>query len=152
FGLSYTSFDVMDLRLSEKEMPTDGEFTATVRVTNTGRRAGTEVVQLYLRDVVAEVTRPVRQLIGFARVDLDPGSSCDVSFRVHADRASFTGLDLTRIVEPGDIDVLVGTSAADDDLPCRGTVRLTGPARVVGAGRVLDTPVSRSVSRSDSPG
>jgi Fibronectin type III-like domain len=123
-----------------------------VRVTNTGTRAGTEVVQLYLRDVVAEVTRPVRQLIGFARVDLDPASSCDVSFRVHADRTAFTGLDLTRIVEPGDIDVLVGTSAADVDLPCRGTVRLTGPARVAGAGRVLDTPVSRSDSRSDSAG
>ena len=138
-GLSYTSFAVEDLRLSDKEVPTDGEFAVTVRVTNTGDRDGHEVVQLYLRDPVAQVTRPVRQLIGFARVALAAGRSRDVTFRVHADRTAFTGRDLTRIVEPGDIDVLAGTSAGD--LPCHDTVRLTGPVRTVGHDRQLVTPV-----------
>ncbi|MEV0592879.1 glycoside hydrolase family 3 N-terminal domain-containing protein [Nonomuraea cavernae] len=138
-GASYTTFDLGDLRVSDTEVPTDGEFTVSVRVRNTGGRAGEEVVQLYLRDVLAQVTRPVRQLTGFARVRLEPGASTEVSFRVHADRTAFTGRDLRRIVEPGDIEVLVGTSAAD--LPCRGGIRLTGPTRVVGHGRRLVTPV-----------
>ena len=120
-------------------MPTDGEFTATVRVRNTGSRAGEEVVQLYLHDVVATVTRPVKQLVGFARVALEPGKAVEVSFDVHADRTAFTGRDLRRIVEPGSVDVLIGTSAAD--LPCQGRVRLTGPVRTVGPKRRLVTSV-----------
>jgi beta-glucosidase len=138
-GRSYTSFEVGDLRLGASEIPTDGELTVTVRVTNTGSRAGTEVVQLYLHDVLAQVTRPVQQLTGFARVAVEPGAAVDVTFRLHADRTAFTGRDLRRIVEPGDVEILVGTSATD--LPCRGTVRLTGPLRVVGHDRRLTTPV-----------
>jgi beta-glucosidase len=138
-GRSYTSFQVGDLRISSAEVPTDGEFTVTVRVRNTGERAGDEVVQLYLRDVLAQVTRPVRQLAGFVRVPLEPGEAKDVRFQVHTDRVAFTGRDLTRIVEPGEIEVLAGTSAAD--LPLRGTVLLTGPVRQVGFDRRLVTPV-----------
>jgi beta-xylosidase len=138
-GTSYTSFAVDELRISADEVTTDGEFTVTVRVRNTGARAGDEVVQLYLRDVVAQVTRPVRQLTGFARVPLEPGEAKDVRFLVHTDRTAFTGRDLTRIVEPGEIEILAGTSAAD--LPCRGTVRLTGPIRQTGRDRRLTTPV-----------
>ena len=146
-GRSYTTFVVDDLRLSGDELPTDGEITVTVRVRNTGDRAGEEVVQLYLRDVLAQVVRPTRQLVGFARVPLDPGAAADVRFRLHADRTAFTGPDLRRIVEPGDVEVLVGTSA--DDLPCRGKVRLTGPLREVGADRQLVTPVDVSM-RADA--
>jgi beta-glucosidase len=138
-GTSYTTFAVDDLRLSAADVPTDGELTVSVRVRNTGARAGDEVVQLYLHDVVAQVTRPVRQLAGFARVHLEPGAAADVEFRLHADRTAFTGRDLTRIVEPGEVEVLVGTSA--DDLPCRGIVRLTGELRQVGHDRRLVTPV-----------
>jgi beta-glucosidase-like glycosyl hydrolase len=138
YGTSYTTFGVDDLRISDAEVPTDGEFTVSVRIRNTGPRAGEEVVQLYLHDVLAQVTRPMRQLAGFARVRLEPGTGTEVRFRVHADRCAFTGRDLQRIVEPGDIEVLVGTSAAD--LPCRGSVRLTGPLRVVGHDRQLVTP------------
>lgn len=146
-GLSYTTFELADLRISDTEVPTDGEFTTSVRVRNTGSRTGEEVVQLYLRDVVAQVVRPVRQLAGFARVRLEPGESVDVQFRVHADRTAFTGQSLDRIVEPGEVEVLVGTSAAD--LPCRGTVLLTGPLRVVGHDRRLVTPVDLSPAEGD---
>ncbi|PRX67337.1 beta-glucosidase-like glycosyl hydrolase [Nonomuraea fuscirosea] len=147
-GASYTSFELSDLRISDTEVPTDGEFTVSLAVRNTGGRAGEEVVQLYLRDVVAQVTRPVRQLTGYARVRLEPGESTRVSFGVHADRTAFTGRDLRRVVEPGDIEVLAGTSAAD--LPCRGTVRLTGPARHVGHDRRLVTTVEIENGRTDA--
>jgi beta-glucosidase len=93
------------------------------------------------------VTRPVKQLTGFVRVALAPGEAAEVSFTVHADRTAYTDPGLRRIVEPGDIDVLVGTSATH--LPCRDRVRLTGPVRVVGHDRCLVTPVStRSVHSS----
>jgi beta-xylosidase len=147
YGASYTTFEVDDLRISDKEVPTDGEFTVSVRVRNTGTRAGDEVVQLYLHDVVAQVTRPVRQLVGFTRVRLEPAEGVAIQFRVHADRTAFTGRDLRRIVEPGELDVLVGTSAAD--LPCRGTVRLTGGVRVVGHDRRLVTPVEVTPAPGD---
>ncbi|MFD0523775.1 beta-glucosidase family protein [Paractinoplanes durhamensis] len=138
-GRSYTTFEVDDLRISDGSVPTDGEFSVTVRVRNTGERAGDEVVQLYLRDVIAQVTRPVKQLTGFARVPLAPGEAKDVRFRVHTDRTAFTGRDLRRIVEPGELEILVGSSATD--LPCRGSVTLTGAIRETGRDRVLLTPV-----------
>ncbi|MFF5295989.1 beta-glucosidase family protein [Paractinoplanes globisporus] len=138
-GRSYTTFTVDDLRVSDESVPTDGEFTVTVRVRNTGSRAGDEVVQLYLRDVVAQVTRPVKQLTGFVRVPLEPGEAKDVRFRVHTDRTAFTGRDYRRIVEPGELEIMVGSAA--DDLPCRGKVVLTGAIRATGRDRVLLTPV-----------
>ncbi|WP_250035492.1 glycoside hydrolase family 3 N-terminal domain-containing protein [Paractinoplanes maris] len=140
-GRSYTSFEVDDLRISAESVPTDGEFTVTVRVRNTGSRPGDEVVQLYLKDLVAQVTRPVKQLTGFARVPLEAGEAKDVTFTVHADRTAFTGRDYSRVVEPGELDVLVGTSASD--LPCAGRVTLTGDLRVVAdRDRRLVTPVT----------
>jgi beta-glucosidase len=81
----------------------------------------------------------VKQLAGFARIGLAPGEGVDVTFRVHADRTAYTNREFQRIVEPGDIEVMVGTSAAD--LSCRGRVRLTGTTRVVGHDRQLVTPV-----------
>jgi beta-xylosidase len=139
YGRSYTTFVVDELRLGADDLATDGEVSVTVRVRNTGDRAGEEVVQLYLHDVLAQVVRPTRQLVGFARVVLEPSAAADVRFRLHADRTAFTGRDMRRIVEPGDLEILVGTSA--DDLPCRGRVRLIGPLREVGADRQLVTPV-----------
>jgi beta-glucosidase len=142
FGRSYTSFVVDGLELSDDEIRTDGQVRITVRVTNTGERAGAEVVQLYLHDAVAQVTRPVLQLAGFTRVDLQPLESRTVTFTLHADRTAFTGRDLRLVVEPGDLQVLVGSSAAD--LPCVAILRLTGEPRFVGADRVLVTPVQVS--------
>jgi hypothetical protein len=148
YGGSYTTFEVDALRISDAEVPTDGAFTVSVRVRNTGPREGDEVVQLYLHDVVAQVARPVKQLAGFARVGLASGDGVDVRFRVHADRTAYTNRELERIVEPGDIEVMVGTSAAD--LPCRGRVRLTGTLRVVGHDRQLITPVELSPVAGDA--
>ncbi|MBB1159927.1 beta-xylosidase/alpha-l-arabinosidase [Amycolatopsis dendrobii] len=139
-GLSYTTFAYSDLRLSASEIPTDGELSVSVTVRNTGERAADEIVQLYLNDVHAQVARPVRQLAGFARVPLEAGRAARVTFALHADRTSFTGLDLRRIVEPGTIEVLAGPSAGD--LPCTGSFELTGPVREAGHDRVLVTPVS----------
>jgi beta-glucosidase-like glycosyl hydrolase len=148
YGGSYTTFEVDDLRISGAEVPTDGAFTVSVRVRNTGPREGDEVVQLYLRDLVAQVARPVKQLAGFARVGLAPGEAVEVRFRVHADRTAYPNRELERIVEPGDIEVMVGTSAAD--LPCRGRVRLTGSLRVVGHDRQLITPVELAPVAGDA--
>jgi hypothetical protein len=89
-----------------------------------------EVVQLYLRDEEASVTRPTKQLRGFKRVRLAPGQRRSVSFRVAAEQLALTGVDGKRIVEPGRITVMAGTSATD--LPCRATVVFTGKTLVVG--------------------
>ncbi|HEV7648506.1 MAG TPA: glycoside hydrolase family 3 N-terminal domain-containing protein [Actinophytocola sp.] len=148
YGRSYTTFEVDDLRASTTELPTDGELAVSVRVRNTGTRPGHEVVQLYLHDVVAQVTRPVRQLTGFAKVWLEPGGSARVRFHVHADRTAFTGRELRRIVEPGEVEVLVGTSSTE--LPCRVAIRLTGPTRLVGHDRRFTTPVDVRLEDADA--
>ena len=128
-GLSYTGFSIDSPQASDTEIPVDGSVSLRVRVTNTGRRDGTAVPQLYLTDHVASITRPIRQLIGFARVDLAAGESCTVRFDVHADLTSFTGQDLRRRVEPGRITLAVAQSAADPGASAE--VLLTGETRVV---------------------
>ena len=142
-GRSYTTFALDSLWVSDAEIATDGELTVSVRLTNTGspgqRR---EWSSCTCTTSFAQVARPVKQLVGFARVALESGAAADVTFHVHADRTAFTGRDLTRVVEPGDVEVLVGTSASD--LPCRGAFRLTGPLRAVGHDRRLVTPVDVS--------
>ncbi|MGW3772442.1 beta-xylosidase/alpha-l-arabinosidase [Actinomadura verrucosospora] len=137
-GLTWTSFEYEDLRADERAA-TDGTVTVSAVVRNTGGRAGTEVAQLYLSDPVASVVRPARWLAGWARVRLEPGEAARVAFRVHADRTSFTGPDLRRIVEPGVVEVCVGRSSAD--LPLRGAFTLDGPVRELGPDRVLTVPV-----------
>ena len=139
-GLSYTTFELSELELSAESISADGTVRVSVSVRNTGDRAGAEVVQLYLSDPVAQVVRPVRWLCGFAKVDLEPGGSARVTFDVHADRTSFIGVDGTRIVEPGDFDVAVGTSS--ESLPLTARFRIDGAMRAVGEGRVLVTPAS----------
>ncbi|MFI9009258.1 glycoside hydrolase family 3 N-terminal domain-containing protein [Actinosynnema sp. NPDC053489] len=138
-GLSYTSFELSDFAAGT-EFPTDGEVEVSCLVRNTGDRAGAEVVQLYLHDPVASVTRPVRQLVGFARVELEAGAATEVTFRLHADRTSFTGRDGRRVVETGDLVLQVGCSS--EDIRWEHKVPLTGEPRVVGHDRVLVTPVT----------
>ncbi|RRO20402.1 glycosyl hydrolase [Saccharopolyspora rhizosphaerae] len=141
-GLSYTSFAYSDLEISAAEVPTDGEVEIACTVTNTGDRDGDEVVQLYLRDPVAQVSRPVRQLAGFGRVAVPAGASRRVSFRLHADRTAYAGARGRRVVDPGAIEVHVGGDSANPRLS--GRFELVGAVREVGADRVLDTPVSVS--------
>ncbi|WP_255443754.1 glycoside hydrolase family 3 protein [Tessaracoccus sp. MC1679] len=143
-GLGYTSFDYSEQAVSSPTMPVDGAVEVSVTVTNTGERDGAEVVQLYLSDPWAEVVRPLKQLIGFRKVDLAAGASARVTFEVHADRLSFTGVGLERIVEPGEVQLSLGRSS-EDRLPAL-AVEVTGERRVVGEGRVLDTPTRVVVS------
>lgn len=133
-GLGYTSFEWSDAA-GPAEWPVDGEVRVGITVRNTGDRAGAETVQLYLHDPVAQTTRPVVRLIGFARVALEPGEQARVRFDVPADLASFTGLRGRRIVEPGDVELRFGRSSGEPSavLP----LRLVGPEREVGHLRAL---------------
>jgi beta-xylosidase len=126
-GLSYTRFDWTDLTVDVREAPTDGEFTLALTVRNTGGRSGTEVVQLYLHDPVASVVQPVQRLVGYARVDLEPGEARRLRAVVPADLASFTGRDGRRVVEPGELELRLAASSADPRLVAR--VTLTGAER-----------------------
>ncbi|MGW9195532.1 beta-xylosidase/alpha-l-arabinosidase [Micromonospora chersina] len=112
-GLSYTTFEHTGLAVPATA-PTDGALHVTVRVTNTGGVAGDDVVQLYGRDLVAPVTRPVAQLLGYRRVHLEPGQSVTVELTVPTTRLAFSDRTLTRVVEPGDVDLWVGTSMRRD--------------------------------------
>ncbi|MEV0316562.1 glycoside hydrolase family 3 N-terminal domain-containing protein [Nonomuraea fuscirosea] len=139
-GLSYTTFEWSDARVAggAEQWAVDGEVSVEVTVRNTGARAGAEVVQLYLHDPVAQTTRPVVRLIGFARVPLEAGESARVSFTVPADVTSFTGTRGRRVVEPGDVELRLGRSSArfEASLP----LRLTGAEREVGHLRELRVP------------
>jgi beta-glucosidase len=126
-GLSYTTFSIGSLVVDREVVPTDGAFTVSVEVRNTGPRAGAEVVQLYAADPVAEVSRPVRWLLGFAKVALAAGSAATVSFEVDTDRLAYTGRDGRRIVDPGEIQLFAGSSSTDT--PARASVHLTGATR-----------------------
>jgi beta-glucosidase len=111
FGLSYTTFKLDDLRVVSPTIGPAGRTEVTVRVTNSGARAGDEVVQLYIRDQVSSVTRPIQELRGFARVTLKPGESKTVSFTIGPEELSLIDRRMQRVVEPGRFDIMVGTSA-----------------------------------------
>lgn len=108
YGLSYTDFDYGDLTLSSADLGDGGEVTASVRVTNTGSRAGVETVQFYIRDLKGSVARPVRELKHFERVSLAPGESRTVEFRITPDDLKFYDYDLHYVAEPGDFEVMAG--------------------------------------------
>ncbi|WP_229119117.1 beta-xylosidase/alpha-l-arabinosidase [Enemella evansiae] len=130
FGLSYTRFAHDDFAVSA-EAPTNGVFTASVTVANTGPRRGAEVVQLYGRDMAASVTRPVAQLLGYARVELDPGERRTLHFEVPAARFAFSDRRLRRVVEPGEVRVWTAAHAGASAAAAR-PVRLTGGVHEVG--------------------
>ncbi|MBT0995373.1 glycoside hydrolase family 3 C-terminal domain-containing protein [Cellulomonas sp. DKR-3] len=128
FGLSYTTFAYGALDAVDDEVATDGRIRVAVRVTNTGERDGDEVVQLYAHDPVASVTRPVAQLVGFRRVRVAAGQSAVVRFDVPTTRVAFSGRDMVRAVEPGALQLWVGTSA---ERCAQAEVRLVGPLHPV---------------------
>lgn len=108
YGLSYTQFAYSDLKLSASEMLKDGSVKATVTVTNAGLREGSEVVQLYIRDMVVSLARPVKELKDFERITLKAGESKEVGFTINAETLSFYNADLKKVVEPGDFTIMVG--------------------------------------------
>lgn len=113
-GLSYTTFRYGNLRLEPAKIGPGGTATVSVEVTNSGSRPGDEVVQLYVRDLVSGmVTRPVKELKGFRRITLQPGETQVVTFEVGPEQLSFLNEDMQRTVEPGELDLMVGTSSAD---------------------------------------
>jgi beta-glucosidase len=116
FGLSYTSFAIENPRLKKKKIRTKESTQVLVDVTNTGKRAGAEVVQLYIRDLVSSVTRPVKELKGFKKVWLQPGERVTVTLEITPALLAFFDVNMKFVVEPGDFEIMVGTSSRDADL------------------------------------
>ena len=113
YGLSYTTFKIGKLQLSAPRIPASGQLTVSVEVENTGRRAGDEVVQLYIRDLVASMTRPVKELKGFQRVTLQPGEKRRVEFVLGPEHLGFWNREMRYVVEPGEFRVMVGANSVD---------------------------------------
>ncbi|MFF3739643.1 glycoside hydrolase family 3 N-terminal domain-containing protein [Streptomyces sp. NPDC002566] len=142
-GRSYTTFAWEDVAGgTDAEISTDGSYDLSVTVRNTGDRAGAEVVQLYLHDPVASVTRPDVRLVGYQRLELGPGEAGRVTFRFHTDLSAFTDREGRRVVEPGALELRLSSSSADHRHTA--SLRLTGPVREVGTDRRLrcETEVS----------
>lgn len=113
FGLSYTQFRLTNLRLSAQSIRPDGRLTASVDVENTGKRVGDEVVQLYIREVAASVTRPVKELKGFERITLRPGERRHLTFTLGPQELGFYNREMRFVVEPGVFNVTAGTSSTE---------------------------------------
>ena len=113
YGLSYTTFRIGKPQLSAPRISPSGKLTVSVEVENTGRRAGDEVVQLYIRDVVASMTRPVKELKGFQRVSLQPGEKRRVEFVLGPEHLGFWNREMRYVVEPGEFQVMVGANSVD---------------------------------------
>ena len=114
-GLSYTTFAIENVRLAKTKIRTNGATQVLADVTNTGRRAGSEVVQMYIRDRVSSVTRPIKELKGFERVELQPGETKTVTFEITPDRLAFYDVHMKYVVEPGEFEIMVGNSSRDQD-------------------------------------
>ncbi|MEY9835058.1 glycoside hydrolase family 3 N-terminal domain-containing protein [Streptacidiphilus sp. EB103A] len=141
-GRSYTAFTWDRAEASAATVPTDGEVEISLQVRNTGPRDGAEVVQLYLHDLVAQVTRPESRLIGYAKVEIPAGEQRRVTFRLHTDTTSFTGRDGHRLVEPGRLELRLAASSAEADIRARIPLLLTGPERRVDHTRALTCPAT----------
>jgi beta-glucosidase len=111
FGLSYAQFEYDNIRVGAEQLPIGGTLSISAELRNVGDVAATEVVQLYVRDLVGSVTRPVRELKSFRRVRLEPGKSVVVEFELHTDDLAFFGADNRLVVEPGDFLAWIGGSS-----------------------------------------
>lgn len=126
-GLSYTTFEYGPVQLTSDTVDVGGEARASVTVTNTGSRRGTEIVQLYAGDTATGVTLPAQQLVGFARVDLEPRASKTITFAVPMSLLAYTGLSGDVVMEPGPVEISAGSSSSD--IRAGATVTVTGQAR-----------------------
>jgi beta-xylosidase len=128
-GLSYTTFDYGPLELENDNLDVSGELRASLTITNSGSRRGTEIVQLYAADTATGVTLPAQQLIGFARLDLEPGESKRVDFEVPLSVLAYTGISGETVMEPGPVEVSVGSSSSD--IRSTAKVNVTGKTRTI---------------------
>ena len=114
YGLSYTTFEYGDLKLSSHQVNMDDwKITATINVKNTGSRDADEVVQLYIRDMVASISRPVKELKGFQRIHLAAGKSREISFDITPEMLKFYNAELKHVIEPGDFQIMVGGNSKE---------------------------------------
>jgi beta-glucosidase len=134
-GLSYTSFGYGDLVIDPPAVPAAAAVTVSVPVTNTGDRPGDEVVQLYVRDTATGLTRPAQELAGFKRIHLAPGAGTTVEFTIQLSQLGYVGLGGDVILEPGPVEVLVGSAA--DDIRARGRFEVTGDTTILTAPRAF---------------
>jgi beta-glucosidase len=116
YGLSYTTFAIENPRLAKKRISRDGATRVLVDVTNTGKREGTEVVQMYIRDLFSSVTRPLKELKGFKKVSLQPGETKTVALDITPESLAFYNIDMKYAVEPGEFEIMIGHSSRDCDL------------------------------------
>jgi beta-xylosidase len=128
-GLSYTTFEYGPLKLASDSVDVSGEARVSLTVTNSGERRGTEVVQLYAADTATGVTLPAQQLVGFLRVDLEPGASKTVSFAVPISLLAYTGLSGELVMEPGPVEFSAGSSSSD--IRSSATLNVTGETRTL---------------------
>jgi beta-glucosidase len=138
-GLSYTEFTYSDLDISSSEIAVDGKVEISFKIKNSGKRAGDEVAQLYINDPIASIPRPVKELKGYKRVSLLPGEQKKIVFTLYADLLTFTGLDYRKIIEPGEIRIMIGSSS--EDIRLEKSITVTGEKRYPGEDRRLITEV-----------
>ncbi|MGV8897012.1 MAG: glycoside hydrolase family 3 N-terminal domain-containing protein [Rhodoglobus sp.] len=130
FGLSYTRFEYSDAVLNQQVIEADGHFEISFTVTNSGARSGDEVVQVYAHDMVASVTRPMRQLVAFTRISLEAGQSARVGMRIPTTRIAFSDRSMTRVVEPGEVRLWLGRDS-QNEAAALGTVLITGTPHAI---------------------
>lgn len=131
FGLSYTKFELTEFQLEAQSVDSAGEIALSCSLTNVGDRPGDEVVQLYVRDLYASLVRPVSELKGFRRVHLEPAASAHLRFVLPCDMLSYTRAENERVVEPGEFEIMLGTSCKD--IAFRQTITVTGNERILSA-------------------
>ena len=116
YGLSYTTFAIENVRLAKKKIRRDGQTQILLDVTNTGARAGSEVVQIYIRDLFSSATRPVKELKAFRKVFLEAGETKNVAFDITPEQLAFYDIHMKYVVEAGEFEIMVGNSSRDIDL------------------------------------
>jgi beta-glucosidase len=116
YGLSYTTFSIQNVRLRKNPIRRNESTQALADVTNTGKREGMEVVQMYIRDLVSSVTRPIKELKGFKKVSLRPGETKTIALDITPELLAFYDVNMNYVVEPGEFAILVGNSSRDVDL------------------------------------
>lgn len=134
-GLSYTTFSYSDLQLSANEVTADGEIIVSFNLKNTGKYAGTEIVQLYIRDCQASIVRPVMELAGFQRITLEPDEEQTVAFCLKASQSAFMDVDYRWKIEAGEIEVMLGASS--NDIRLKSSYRIMDSCYIEGQDRAF---------------